>query len=188
MSVAHEERTIAVTVPKDKSEVISSFIPADFDVPTGREEEWRFTPLRRMKPLLTALPQNDGATVEIDGDPAVIGVDAAQGPIQPGEWLVPVDVVSALAWAGAADTTLITIPPKTDLENPVTVTITGTSTSYQKLRVTIEHDSSATVVINHQGTGQHAENIEVEVGARSQLKLVVIQGLGSRCGPPRQDP
>ena len=63
MSVAHEERAIAVTVPKDKSEVISSFIPADFDVPTGREEEWRFTPLRRMKPLLTALPQNDGATV-----------------------------------------------------------------------------------------------------------------------------
>lgn len=83
MSVAHEERTIAVTVPKDKSEVISSFIPADFDVPTGREEEWRFTPLRRMKPLLTALPQNDGATVEIDGDPAVIGVDERRDPSSP---------------------------------------------------------------------------------------------------------
>jgi Fe-S cluster assembly protein SufD len=175
MSVAHEERAIAITVPKDKSEVITSFLPSDFEAPTGREEEWRFTPLRRMKPLLSQLAITDGATVEIDGDPSVIGVDAAAGPIQPGEWLVPVDVVSAFAWAGAPEMTLITIPAKTDLEKPVTVTITGTSTSYQNVRVTIEHDSSATVVINHQGTGQHAENIEVEVGARSQLKLVVIQ-------------
>ena len=28
-----------------------SFDPADFPVPTGREEEWRFTPLRRLRGL-----------------------------------------------------------------------------------------------------------------------------------------
>ena len=35
-----------------------SFDPADFPVPTGREEEWRFTPLRRLRSLHadTALP------------------------------------------------------------------------------------------------------------------------------------
>jgi hypothetical protein len=27
-----------------------SYDPADFGVPTGREEEWRFTPLRRLLP------------------------------------------------------------------------------------------------------------------------------------------
>jgi hypothetical protein len=30
-----------------------SYDPADFDVPTGREEEWRFTPLRRLRGLHT---------------------------------------------------------------------------------------------------------------------------------------
>ena len=30
----------------------TSFDPADIPVPTGREEEWRFTPLRRFAPLL----------------------------------------------------------------------------------------------------------------------------------------
>jgi len=29
-----------------------SFDPADFGVPSGREEEWRFTPLRRLRGLL----------------------------------------------------------------------------------------------------------------------------------------
>ncbi|MGO9728377.1 MAG: hypothetical protein ACLPN6_24040, partial [Streptosporangiaceae bacterium] len=28
-----------------------SYDPADFGVPTGREEEWRFTPLRRLRGL-----------------------------------------------------------------------------------------------------------------------------------------
>ena len=30
----------------------TSFNPADIPVPHGREEEWRFTPLRRFAPLL----------------------------------------------------------------------------------------------------------------------------------------
>jgi len=29
----------------------ASYDPADFEVPTGREEEWRFTPLRRLRGL-----------------------------------------------------------------------------------------------------------------------------------------
>lgn len=175
MSVAHEEREIAISVPKDKSEVVSSFLPTDFDLPTGREEEWRFTPLRRMKQLLVPLPDADGAAVVVDAEPFVVGIDNADGPVQPGEWLVPVDVASALAWSGASNTTFITVPPNTELERPATITISGTGDSYQRIRITVEHDSSATVVINHEGTGRHGENIEVELGSRARLKLVVIQ-------------
>ncbi len=175
MSVAHEEREIAISVPRDKSEVVSSFLPTDFDVPTGREEEWRFTPLRRMKQLLAPLPDADGAAVVVDAEPFVVGIDSADGPVQPGEWLVPVDVASALAWSGASNTTFITVPPNTELERPATITISGTGDSYQRIRITVEHDSSATVVINHEGTGRHGENIEVELGSRARLKLVVIQ-------------
>jgi len=42
-----------------------SYDPADFPVPTGREEEWRFTPLRRLRGLHGADP-------------------AARGPLDPG--------------------------------------------------------------------------------------------------------
>lgn len=175
MSVVNEEREIAITVPKDKSEVIASFSPADFDAPTGREEEWRFTPMRRIRPLLTPLETVDGASVVVEGAQGVVveqtGADVAQGLGA----LVPVDLASALAWQGATTVTAIDVPARTELADPVTVTFTGSTSSYQRIRITVGDDSFATVVINHQGSGHHSENIEVKVGDRSSLKLVVIQ-------------
>ncbi len=175
MSVVHEERQIAITVPKDKSAVVTSFSPADFDVPTGREEEWRFTPMRRVRALLNPLDTVDGASVTVEaGQGIVVEQSAADASASTGA-LVPVDLASALAWQGAKTLTRIDVPAKTDLVEPVIVSFTGLTSSYQRIRIVVGNDSSATVVINHQGTGNHSENIEVEVGDRASLKLVVIQ-------------
>ena len=38
-----------------------SYDPADFGVPDGREEEWRFTPLRRLRGLHTDSPPEPSA-------------------------------------------------------------------------------------------------------------------------------
>lgn len=175
MSVVNEEREIAITVPKDKSEVVASFSPADFDVPTGREEEWRFTPMRRVRTLLSPLQTVDGADVVVEGGQGVVVEQTAADATHSSGALVPVDLASALAWQGAPGLTAIDVPAKADLAEPVTVTFTGATSSYQRIRVTVGNDASATVVINHQGSGHHSENIEVEVGDRSSLKLVVIQ-------------
>jgi len=40
--------------PKTKSQALRSFDVADFPALTGREEEWRFTPLRRLRGLAAA--------------------------------------------------------------------------------------------------------------------------------------
>jgi len=45
-----------VAPPKTKSQALRSFDVADFPALTGREEEWRFTPLKRLRGL------TDGAT------------------------------------------------------------------------------------------------------------------------------
>jgi Fe-S cluster assembly protein SufD len=37
-----------------------SYDPADFGVPNGREEEWRFTPLRRLRGLHTGTVADGG--------------------------------------------------------------------------------------------------------------------------------
>lgn len=175
MPTLHDEREIAVTVPKDKSEVVASFDPSDFDAPTGREEEWRFTPLRRIKPLLSALAVVDGAEVTISGDRRLVGTDRANGPIQPGEWLVPVDIASAFAWSGSPQDTFITVPAGEDVAEPLTISINGQSSSYQRIRLTVEHDATATIIIDHRGHGSHSENVEIEIGPRAQLKVILIQ-------------
>ena len=43
----------AISQPTDaRTERVASYDPADFPVPEGREEEWRFTPLRRLRGLV----------------------------------------------------------------------------------------------------------------------------------------
>ena len=62
---------VVETAPVASVHAFGSADPADFPVPGGREEEWRFTPLRRLRGLHTdtALPpakvKNREAPVEI---------------------------------------------------------------------------------------------------------------------------
>ena len=58
--------------------------PADFGVPRARVEGMAlYAATADEAALLTALPQNDGATVEIDGDPAVVGSTQREDPSSP---------------------------------------------------------------------------------------------------------
>jgi Fe-S cluster assembly protein SufD len=59
------------TVPVSRLHEKGSFDPADFGVPTGREEEWRFTPLRRLRGLQKE-PSGDGTvSVQVTAAPGV---------------------------------------------------------------------------------------------------------------------
>ncbi|NEW30802.1 Fe-S cluster assembly protein SufD, partial [Nocardia cyriacigeorgica] len=50
----------------NKGEVFTSFDVNAFEVPSGRDEEWRFTPLRRLRGLHDGTAVRDGAaTVEV---------------------------------------------------------------------------------------------------------------------------
>ena len=57
-----------------------SFDPAGFPVPAGREEDWRFTPLRRMRDLAGDTPLAEGkVTVDTDAAPEVAASRAERG-------------------------------------------------------------------------------------------------------------
>jgi hypothetical protein len=57
------------TAPVTRLHERRSYDPADFGVPSGREEEWRFTPLRRLRGLHTDAPPVPTAGVTVDVDP-----------------------------------------------------------------------------------------------------------------------
>ena len=46
--------TLTLAPPKTKSQALRSYDVADFPALNGREEEWRFTPLKRLRGLATA--------------------------------------------------------------------------------------------------------------------------------------
>src|SRR3954447_11998332 len=96
--------TEASAPPRTKSQALRSYDVADFPALNGLEEEWRFTPLKRLRGLAAAADGSAGKplTVEAAGLPS--GVTLRQVPADEAERvLVPFDRISALAYGAAAE-------------------------------------------------------------------------------------
>ena len=55
-----------------RADALTSFSLADFPVPNGKEEIWRFTPMRRIRPLLTADSYDAPVSVSVQEVPGVV--------------------------------------------------------------------------------------------------------------------
>ncbi len=104
-----------------------SYDPEDFAVPEGREEEWRFTPLRRLRGLHTDSPPVPTGTVAVEVDPApeVKIFSAERSVANAGRTFIPADRVSARAYASFGEATVITVPADAVASRPTVVTVTG---------------------------------------------------------------
>jgi Fe-S cluster assembly protein SufD len=161
--------------------------PADFPVPTGREEEWRFTPLRRLRNLhSTAELGLAGVTVEVDPAPEVQYDQAGRDGAAPStSTFSPADRVSARAYAAAEQATVITVPKEAQASRPTYVRITGTgiaegtgatggTATAGHLVIDVQPFGRATVVIDARGSATYADNVEIVVGDGGHLEVVAI--------------
>jgi Fe-S cluster assembly protein SufD len=156
-----------------------SYDPADFAVPNGREEEWRFTPLRRLRGLHS---ETGAATakvaVEVDPAPEVTTFTAERGADVLGRSFIPADRVSARAYASFGEATVVTVPAEAVASRPTVVTVTGGGTegsAFGHLLVQAEPFSRATVVLDYRGSATYADNVEFVVGDSASLSVVSLQ-------------
>src|SRR3954453_13263841 len=108
---------------------VGSFTVEAHPVPTGREEIWRFTPLKRLRGLHQDAALS-GHGVHADAEvPDGVSVEwiAADSPLIGSSGFVPSDRVSARAWQAATTRYSVTVPADTVVAEPVQVTVTGTS-------------------------------------------------------------
>ncbi len=147
-----------------------------FDVPQGREEAWRFTPLKRLRGLHESL---DGAVgPQVDAHvPA-----AARWEIVPTSTLSLSDAAlertSALVRDAVAEAGVLTIPAGTSLDEPCVVRVVGRgagATAAGVLVVEVQAGSRATVVVEHAGSTTFAGNVELHVGDGASLTFVSVQ-------------
>ena len=170
----------AVPVPGDsRGERLRSFDLAAFDVPTGREEEWRFTPLDRVRHL----HEDDGAgtgsvTVEVDAAPEVLVETVDRGDSRLGRGGEPSDRVAARAWTAFEKATVLTVPAEAVTDRPTTVSVRGTGVepgpAFGHLLVDVQPFASAVVVLDHTGSATYADNVELVVGDSAELTVVVV--------------
>jgi Fe-S cluster assembly protein SufD len=156
-----------------------SYDPADLAVPIGREEEWRFTPLRRLRGLQGDAPLPAAkVTVEVDPAPEVKTFTAGRSSAQLARTFIPADRVSARAYASFDEATVIMVPAQAQASRATIVTVTGEGTDgagFGHLLVQAEPNSRAVVVLDHRGSATYADNVEIVVGDGATLSVVSLQ-------------
>jgi len=184
MTITTESVASALEQPLDRVDSHlhpqGSFDVADHEVPTGREEVWRFTPLKRLRGLHQDAPFATG-TVNVDVT-AAEGVQveqvAADSGLRGSSGLVPLDRVSARAWEAATEVTVVRIPAEHVAESATVLRITGQGIEAATAAHTVivaEKFSHATVVLQFEGSAVLAENVEIVVEDGAQLTVVSMQ-------------
>jgi Fe-S cluster assembly protein SufD len=154
---------------------------ADFPVPTGREEEWRFTPLDRLRGLHDGTAGEGGRAdstlhVEVEADPAVTVETVGRDDPRVGAAGMPVDRVAAQAFSSFEKATVLTVASEQVTAAPTVLRLRGQGgTAYGHLVVDVKQFAEAVVVLDHSGSATYADNVEFLVGDSARLTVVSLQ-------------
>ncbi|UED83553.1 Fe-S cluster assembly protein SufD [Streptomyces profundus] len=154
-----------------------SFDVADFPVPHGREEEWRFTPLERLRGLHDGTATADGSIkVSIEAPDEVTVETVGRDDPRVGRAGTPVDRVAAQAFSSVEKATVVSVPKETVLAEPVRVSLHGEGgVTYGHTVFEIGAFAEVVLVLDHTGDAVRAANVEFQVGDGAKLTVVSVQ-------------
>ena len=162
----------------NKGELFASFDVDAFEVPHGRDEIWRFTPLRRLRGLHDGSAHASGtAEITVSEQPGVRVETVRRGDERLGQGGIPTDRVAAQAFSSFNSATLVTVGRDTQIVDPVNISVTGPgegAVAYGHLQIRVEELGDVVVVIDHRGSGTYADNVEFVVGDAARLTVVWI--------------
>ena len=162
----------------NKGEQFASFDVDAFEVPGGRDEIWRFTPLRRLHGLHDgSAPATGSAQVAVSERPGVRVETVRRGDQRLGDGGVPTERVATQAFSSFNSATVVTIARDTQVAEPVDVVITGPgegAVAYGHLQIRVDELAEAVVVIDQRGSGTYADNVEFVVDDAARLTVVWI--------------
>jgi Fe-S cluster assembly protein SufD len=174
----------ALAPPKTRAQNLRSYDVADFPALTGREEEWRFTPLKRLHgldrmkagdvdPEAAHWPTWEYGELPAGAKVGFVGRDDSRI----GSVLLPFDRISALAYGSFDMAAVVSVAAEAVLAEPVTITVHGGPTNHASFGhnfIDIGQLAEATVVLHYQGSGTLADNVEVSVRDGARLTLVTV--------------
>ncbi|KAA9224122.1 MULTISPECIES: Fe-S cluster assembly protein SufD [Corynebacterium] len=172
---AHSRRVLA-----NKGDVFSSFNVEDFAVPHGKDEEWKFTPLRKLRGLhngTAAEPVAASISVETAGQDGVAVDVVKRADERLGRAGAPTDRVAAQAYSNFDDAHIVTFAKNSVSKEPVVIDIDGPGedkVSYGHIVIDVQSHAEAVCVINYRGSGTFADNIEFVIGDGAKLGVVTM--------------
>nr|WP_300044760.1 Fe-S cluster assembly protein SufD [uncultured Nocardioides sp.] len=159
-----------------------SFDVADHEVPTGREEIWRFTPLKRLKGLHADAEFMRSATSCTWNTPEGVRIEGVSGDearsLRGLSGLVPNTRWAARVLAEVPSTLLIDVPADTEVSEPIVVDLDGEDVAVTEaghVAMRFGAHSKAIVVLNHTGSSTIAAVVEIAVGDGADVTVVSLQ-------------
>lgn len=168
---------------------LTSFDLADFPVPTGREEEWRFTPVDRLAGLFAAA--TDGVlagrgvlTTVVEAPEARVEI-VDRDDVRLGSAGRPGDRAAATAWASFDRATVLTLPRESVSSKVTSIVVEGVEgagladaplePTAAHLLVHAEPMSQGVVVLDHVGHANLTETVEIVAEDGAHLTVVTVQ-------------
>ncbi|MET8813403.1 Fe-S cluster assembly protein SufD [Streptomyces sp. NPDC004549] len=155
-----------------------SFDVTDFPVPHGREEEWRFTPLERLRGLHdgTAVATGEGVKVAVEAPEGVTVETVGRDDARIGKAGTPVDRVAAQAYSAFERASVVTVAKDTVLTEPIRIAVHGEGgTAFGHQVIELGAFAEAVVVIDHTGDTVLAANVDFVLGDGAKLTVVSVQ-------------
>ncbi|SKI11622.1 Fe-S cluster assembly protein SufD [Mycobacteroides abscessus] len=162
----------------NKGELFSSYDVDAFEVPGGRDELWRFTPLRRLRGLHdgTAVA-TAAATVAVNAPGDVTAETVERSDDRLGQGGIPSDRVAAQAYSSFSTATVVSVGKQQAVADPIEISLTGPGqgqVAYGHTQVRAGALSESVVVIDYRGSGTYAENVEFVLDDAARLTVVCI--------------
>lgn len=158
-----------------------SVLTTNYLTPTGREEAWRFTPLKRLRGL------HDGAAVQSDRESLVTKGALPSGVTFTRENLEPLsesdDVIIERVRGAVSSVAHLAIAANTEVAEPIFLGRSAgalDSAEFSRVRISLGTHAVATVIVENTTDTVLAEDLEIYLAPGSNLKFVTLQEFESQ--------
>lgn len=154
-----------------------SQLTTNYLTPTGREEAWRFTPLKKLSGIHDIeVSVADNISLFANSDlPKGVSLNRLNAVDLPPAYVAS-DIVTNRVRKDAKKTTVLAIADNTELIEPIVLNRKcGSTAEVSRTAIQIGVNSRATVVIENNGAGKLGEEIEITLAAGSSLNFISLQ-------------
>jgi Fe-S cluster assembly protein SufD len=178
-SIATNVKPSTPRAPADvRPERMTSRDPDAFPAITGREEEWRFTPVDRLRPLLDGAPSDARLQWKTELPEGVTLREAAADDPLLQTVPTPVDRLSALAMGRANGAVVVSVPAEAKVDEPIVLHLSGTGDAdvvWGHVVLEFGRFSTSTVILEHSGDARYAACVSVLVGDGATADVISVQ-------------
>lgn len=158
-----------------------SLLTSNYLTPTGREEAWRFTPLKRLRGL------HDGGATIGDRSSLITKGELPKGVLFTREELEPLaqsdDIIIERIRGASLNVSHLSIAADTEVQEVIFLGRSlGSidSAELSRVRISLGAHAIATVVLENTGDTVLAEDLEISLAPGSSLKFVTLQEFDSK--------